>query len=130
MRVKLALLPRCRAGRDDAQLAGTQIYIGPREDLAVAIDDHPFVEGRVQLADIPAQLFVHLAVDYPTRLFAALAPKLDVVDRRIIVVGRSPTLRDRSPRPRGVQSARETGEQVRLENYLFHRDGIDFIYGF
>src|SRR5436305_13887046 len=100
MRVKLPLLPGCRAGCDDAQLAGTQIYIGAREDPAVAIDDHPFVEGRVQLADILAQLVVHLAVDDPTRLFAALAPQLDVVDRRMLRVGSSLAPRDAAPSAR------------------------------
>src|SRR5690348_2431124 len=55
VRVELAVVLAHRADGDDAQLAPSQIELGAAEDLAVAVDDHPGIEGRVELANVGAQ---------------------------------------------------------------------------
>jgi len=72
--MKLPLLSGHGACRDDTQLTRLEIYTRTREHLAVAVDDHPIVERGMQVADVPAQLLIGIAVHDRASLFSALVP--------------------------------------------------------
>ena len=74
--MQLSLLFRRDAGSDDAELASRQVQAGSRQNLSVALEDHPFVQLGMQSANIHAQPLVHLAVHQSARRLAAAPPVL------------------------------------------------------
>src|SRR6478672_6608361 len=62
MRMELALLTRRRAGSDNAKLPRRKIELRSRQDLSVAISDHPAIERRMELANVLAKQLIRLAI--------------------------------------------------------------------
>src|SRR5688500_17639046 len=116
--MELALLSRRGAGRDDGELPALQVEPGPTKDLAIAVDDHPFVEIRMQGADVVAELVVRVAVHDPAGLFAAGAPTPHSVTGGRLCNTRWRRRSHGSPGASGVERAGKSSEQVRLKNDL------------
>src|SRR4051812_15843683 len=87
MRVQLPLLSRHRARGDDAEISGSEIDARPRQNLAVAINDHPFVERGVQIADVLAKFFIVISINDRAGCLAARSPAGEIVSSRFIVFG-------------------------------------------
>src|SRR5690606_27214697 len=88
-------------------------------DLAVAFSDHPLVERRVQGLDVVAELLVELSIDGRAGLLALPGPAREVRHREILGC-RGFDSGDPAPLARGVQGAREAGEQIGLQDRLLH----------
>src|SRR5687768_9428100 len=88
VRVKLPVLPRRCARRDDAQLPPRKVEAGPAEDLAVPFDDHPRIERGMQGADVLPKRLVAVAVDAGAVSFTTSAPPFGVRVFRSLIVAR------------------------------------------
>ena len=108
--MELALLPSRGARRYHRQLAALEVEPCAPEDFAIAVDDHPFVEIRMQLADVAAQVLVRFAVHDPAGLLAARPPSLHPVTGGRLRNTRWRCRADSSPGARGVERARKARE--------------------
>src|SRR5919112_417150 len=91
----------------------------PGEHLSISVDDHPAVERGVQIAHVETQLLVHAVVDGGAGLLATLAPLLTAAHVfRFIGCGRG-SAGHAPPLTRRVERARETAEQIALQDELF-----------
>src|ERR1041384_2929574 len=102
MRVELTILPRRRAGRDDAELSPTQVEHRTRQYLAVALDDHPRVERRVELPDVMPQPFIERPVHGCACGFTLRAPNCGILEFLSIVCVGCPAPRDAPPLARRI----------------------------
>ena len=61
--MELSPLTRGSARRDNAKLTSLEIETWSRQDLSVAIGDHPRIEGGVKIRDISAKQLVRRSVN-------------------------------------------------------------------
>ncbi len=116
----MELLGRLQHGGlgDRAELPPHEVEPGAPQRAAVALGDHPGVDGRMQAADAFPELPVVFAIDRGADAFAAPGPLLDVavVLAFVGLGGGHPA--ERAPHPEGDERARVADHQHRLQQQL------------
>ena len=112
VRMKLSLLAGGSARRDNAELASLEIETWARQNLSVAIGDHPRVEGRVKIGDIATKQLIGRTVNRGAGYLALSLPVDGMTRRGSVIPDRRSSSRRHPPYASGVQCARESSEQV------------------
>src|ERR1043166_679838 len=112
MRMELPLLSGRDASGDDAQLAPSEVQPGTREDFAIAFDDHPRVDRRMQPVDVVAKAVIHRAVDSLAGFAAAPFPFAGVADDLGVLRRRG---HEATPLSESIECSGKAGEQICLQ---------------